>query len=64
MVADHGALVFALISRVHVVAVAEGDGGRAQKVRLEPVNRAGRVAEHAVDALRELVERLELRRRL
>src|SRR5437870_5259811 len=64
VVAEDRALLFALIARVHVIAVAEGDGGRAQKVRLEPVNRAGRVAEHAVDALRELVERLELRRRL
>src|SRR6266850_2954989 len=64
VVADHTTLLFALIARIHVVAIAESDGCRAQKLRLQPVHRASRVAEHTVNALGELVERLEFRRRL
>ena len=64
VVADDFALILSLVARVHVVAVAECDGGWTQKLRLKPVNRAGRVAQHAINTLSELMERLELGRRL
>jgi hypothetical protein len=64
VVADHGALLFALIARIHVVAVAKSDGGWTQKLRLEPVDRASGVAEQTVYSLGELVEGLEFRWRL
>src|SRR5919106_7032475 len=64
VVPDHSALVFALVARVDVVAVAESDGGGAQKLRLEPVHRASRIAKHAVDALGKLLVGFQFCRRL
>ena len=64
VVAEDFALILSLVARVHVVAVAERDGGWSQKLRLQPVNRAGRVTQHAINTLGELMERLEFRRRL
>jgi hypothetical protein len=58
------ALRFPLIARVHVVTVAEGNRGRAQELRFQPVHRARRVTEHAVNTLSELVVGFELGRSL
>src|SRR5213593_592986 len=57
-------LILPLIARVHVVAVTECDRCGAEELRLEPIDRTCGVAEHAVDALGELMESLELRGRL
>src|SRR5439155_18256059 len=39
-----------LVARVEVVALGDGDGGRPDEVRVQAVDRAGGVAQHAVDA--------------
>src|SRR4030095_10236837 len=49
-----------VIPRVHVVALGERDGGRANEARLEPIDGTGGVAQHAVDAHAELLVDVEL----
>ena len=57
-------LLIAFISGIEVVAVAQGNCGRTDEIVFEAINRAGRVTEHAVDALAELLVIFELIRRL
>src|SRR5689334_16460487 len=45
-----------LVARVEVVAPRDRRRGRAKELVVQPVNGAGRVAQHAVDALAELAE--------
>src|SRR5262245_18802105 len=54
----------ALVARIEVVPLRERDGRRPDELWIEPVYRAGRVAEHAVDAHAERLVRLELLRGL
>src|SRR5438477_9764437 len=49
-----------LVARVEVVAAREGDRGRPQELVVKTVDRARRVTEHAVDALAELSELVDL----
>src|SRR5262249_62321222 len=57
-------LAAARVARIEVVALREGDRGRPDEVGVEPVDRACGVAQHAVDAHAELLELVELLRRL
>src|SRR4029077_4928576 len=57
-------LLGALVARVEVVPACQRDCRRAEELVVEPVNGAGRVAEHAVDALAELAEVGDLLHRL
>src|SRR5438046_1123027 len=60
-VTDHRQpLLESLVARVEVVAAGKRRRGRAQKLVVETVDRAGRVTEHAVDALAELPELVDL----
>src|SRR3954447_11954933 len=54
----------ALVPRVQVVALGQRDRRRAYELRVERVDRAGRVAEHAVDAHAELLVLVQLVGRL
>src|SRR5215208_4181830 len=54
----------ALVARIEVVALGEGDRGRPDELRVEAVDRAGGVAQHAVDAHAELLVLVHLIRRL
>ena len=53
-----------LVARVEVVAARQGDRRRTEKFVVKPVDGAGRVTEHAVDALAELPELVDLGIRL
>src|SRR5712692_4691820 len=53
-----------LVARVEVVAPRERGRRRAEELVVQAVDRAGRVAEHAVDALAELAELIDLNHRL
>src|SRR5437870_785305 len=61
---DFQPLARSLVARILVVALSQGNGGRTDEVRIEAVNRAGGVAEHAVDAHAELLVLVQLLRRL
>src|SRR4029450_2414721 len=52
------------VASVQVVPLGEGDSSRADEVRLEAVDRTGRIAQHAVDAVAELLVLLKLLRGL
>ena len=61
MLGEDGEAVFgALITGIEIVTLGERDGGGAGKERVETIDGAGGVAEHAVDAHAELLEGLEL----
>src|SRR5580704_18768011 len=49
-----------LVARVEVVAAGERDRGRSEKFVVKAVDGASRVTEHAVDALAELPELVDL----
>src|SRR5262245_26761652 len=49
-----------LVARIQVVALGEGDGGRSDELRVQAVDRAGRVAQHAVDAHAERLVLVQL----
>ena len=53
-----------MVAGVEVVALGQRDGRRADEVWVEAVDRAGGVAEHAVDAHAELLVGVQLLRRL
>src|SRR6266404_6663795 len=53
-------LLDALVARIQVVASRERGRGRAEELIVQAVHRAGRVAEHAVDAFAELAELVDL----
>ena len=57
-------LLRAFVSGIEIVAVAERDGRRADEIVFEAIDRARRVAEHAIDALAKLLVILELIGRL
>ena len=61
---DLHALGLALIPGIGVVALQKRQRSRAGELGIEPVLRTGGIAQHAVDALRELVVLVHLRRRL
>src|SRR5579859_6300429 len=64
-VGDHRQpLLEALVTRVEVVAAGERRRRRAEELVVEAVDWAGRVAQHAVDALAELAESIDLLVRL
>ena len=56
--------LLALVARVQVVALGQGERGRSDEVVDSPDHRAGGVAEHAVDAHAELLVAVQLGRRL
>src|SRR6266700_2298934 len=56
--------VRALVARIQVVPLGERDRRRPDELAVQPVHRAGRVAEHAVDAHPVLLVLLQLRRGL
>src|SRR5882672_4212558 len=57
-------LARALVARIQVVPLGEGDGGRADELGIEAVDRARRIAQHAVDAHAELLVLVHLLWRL
>jgi hypothetical protein len=57
---DREAVFGALIAGVEIVTLGESDSGGAGKKGVEPVDRAGGVAKHAVDAHAVLLEGFEL----
>src|SRR6266567_3506001 len=61
---DVHALMRALVTRIHVVALGQGDSRGADKYRIETVNRTRGVAQHAIDAHAELFVAIELVRGL
>src|SRR4029450_4291510 len=61
---DLEAFLAALVTRVEVVTLRERDRGRPDERRLEPIDRARGVTQHAVDAHAELLVLVQLVRRL
>src|SRR5438445_6066062 len=57
-------LLDALVARIQVVAARQRGRGGAEELVVQAIDRAGRVAEHAVDALAELAELVDLVHRL
>src|SRR5262249_50033556 len=53
-----------LVARVEVVPLGQRDGGRPEELRVQAVDRAGGVAQHAVDAHAVLLVLVQLFRRL
>src|SRR5260370_6219371 len=62
---ENGEAVFcAFVARIEIVALGESDGGRTGEQRIEAVDGASGVAEHAVDAHTVLLVGVELLGRL
>jgi len=57
-------LILTGISGIAIVALQQGEHAWAQKIRILPELRTGRVAQHAVDAIAEILEPRHFCRRL